>query len=156
MTSMDEGLESDIRLVHRFTEECWNNGNLALVPELVAEDCHHHDRVFPRMAPGPASLQLLIERVRRAFPDLKFAILDVVHEQNEVKVHWRAGATQTAEFLRIPAKNLFASITGTSIYRIEGGKIVDNRMRWDVMGLMAQLLGVGDGRRAAEHWRQTG
>jgi steroid delta-isomerase-like uncharacterized protein len=156
MTSMGEGLDSNIRLVYRFTDECWNGGDLALVPELVAGDCHHHDRVFPHLTPGPASLQRLIERVRRAFPDLKFTILDATGEKDEVKVHWRASATQTAEFLGIPAKNKFASITGTSIYRIEGGKIVDNRMRWDVMGLMAQLLGVGEARRAAEHWRRTG
>ena len=155
MTSMGEGLDSDIRLVYRFTDECWNGGDLALVPELVAEDCRHHDRVFPYMAPGPASLQRLIERVRRAFPDLKFTILDAVGEKDSVRVQWSASATQAAEFLGIPAKNNFASITGTSIYRIADGKIVENWMKWDVMALMAQLLGVASARKA-DHWRRAG
>src|SRR5450432_2645850 len=101
MTSRSEGLDSNIVLVYRITDECWNGGDLARVPELVSEDCRYHDRVFPHMAPGPASLQRLIERVRRAFPDLKFTILDAIGEKDEVKVHWSATATQAAEFLGI-------------------------------------------------------
>jgi len=153
---MDEVLERDIRLVCRFTDECWNGGDVALVPELVAEDCRHHDRVFPHMEPGPASMQRLIERVRRAFPDLKFAILDVAGEKGDVKVRWSATATQAAEFLGIPASKKFASITGSSTYRIEGGKIVESWVKWNVMSLMAQLLGVTGARRKKEHWHRTG
>ncbi len=37
MTSIGEGTDSNIRLIHRFTDECWNGGNLAKVPEMVAE-----------------------------------------------------------------------------------------------------------------------
>ena len=153
---MSEGLDSNVRLVHRLTNECWNDGNAKLIPELVAADCRHHDRVFPNMAPGPASLQCLIERVRRAFPDVKFTILDAISEKDHVKVRWNATATHAAEFLGVPAKSKTASITGTSVYRIERGKIVENRMKWDVMSLMAQLLGVSSARRKREHWRRMG
>ncbi len=77
-------------------------------------------------------------------------------EKDEVKVHWSATATQAAEFLGIPASKKFASISGTSIYRIEGGKIVENWMRWNVMSLMAQLLGAAAGRLLHEESRRTG
>ena len=155
MTSGSEGLNSNIRLVYRFTDECWNDGDLARVSEFVAADCHHHDRVFPHMAPGPESLQLLIERVRRAFPDLKFKVVDATAERDSVKVHWSASATHAAEFLGIPPRNKLASIKGTSIYRIAGGKIAENWMKWDVMSLMAQLVGaVAAGQ--ADHWRRAG
>jgi len=156
MTSTREGFEGDVRLIYRFTDECWNGGDVGLVPELVAEDCRHHDRVFPYMAPGPASLQRLIERVRRAFPDVKITILETIGEGDQVKVRWNATATQAAEFLGIAGKRRFASIPGTSIYRIEGGKIVENWMKWDVMSLMAQLLGVTPAGREGEHWRRAG
>ena len=136
MTSADD---INRKLVYRFTEECWNGGDLAKVAELVAEDCRYHDAVFRHMAPGPAGMRLLIERVRRAFPDLKFTILDSICTKDEVEVHWSASATQAAEFLGIPTTEKFASIMGTSVYRIEGGKIVENRVKWDVMSLMAQL-----------------
>jgi steroid delta-isomerase-like uncharacterized protein len=156
MTSASERFDGNVRLVYRFTDECWNGGDVALVPELVAEDCRHHDRVFPYMAPGPQSLQRLIERVRRAFPDVKITILETVGEGDQVRVRWSATATHAAEFLGIPSKNRFASIPGTSTYRIAGGKIVENWMKWDVMSLMAQLLGVNAAGREREHWRRAG
>jgi steroid delta-isomerase-like uncharacterized protein len=154
---MGEEMESNIRLIHRLTDECWNGGDVAKVPEMVAEDCRYHDRVFPHMAPGPESLQRLIERVRRAFPDLKFVLLDAVAEKDQVKVDWSATATQAAEFLGIPASKKFASISGTSTYRIEGGKIAENWMRWNVMSLMAQLLGAAAAAaRRKEHRHRAG
>jgi steroid delta-isomerase-like uncharacterized protein len=155
MASTGKGMDSNIRLVYRLTDECWNGGDLAKVPEMVAEDCRFHDRVFPHMAPGPESLQRLIERVRRAFPDLKFTLLDATGEKDEVKVEWSATATQAAEFLGIPASKKFASISGTSTYRIEGDKIVEHWVKWNVMSLMAQLLGAAAARRK-EHGRRAG
>jgi steroid delta-isomerase-like uncharacterized protein len=156
MTSKGEGLDSYMELIRRFTDECWNAGNLARVPDMVAVDCRFHDPVFPHMAPGPASMQRLIERVRRAFPDLKFTSCDATAEKNEVKVHWSAAATHAAEFLGIPESKKVASITGTSVYRIEGGKIVENRQEWNVMSLMAQLVGAAAARKGAKHWRRAG
>jgi steroid delta-isomerase-like uncharacterized protein len=156
MTPGPKERDCDIRLVYRFTHECWNRGNLALVPELVADTCQHYDRVFPTMAPGPASLQRLIERVHRAFPDVTFTILEANREDDRVRVHWNATATQAAEFLGIPVKKKSASITGTSIYRIQGEKIVENRMKWDVMSLMAQLMGAVGARPAKEARRRAG
>ena len=86
---------------------------------------------------------------------MKFKVVDATAEGDEVKVHWSATATQTAEFLGIPPRNKFASIQGTSIYRIEGGKIAENWMKWDVMSLMAQLVGAVAARHA-DHWRERG
>lgn len=139
MASANEELDCNRDLVYQFTEECWNQGDLAKVPELVAADCRHHDPVFPHMAAGWASLQRHIERVRRAFPDVWFNITDTVCRGDEVEVQWSASATQLADFLGIAASGKRASITGTSKYRIVGGKIVENWVKWDVMSLMKQL-----------------
>ena len=141
MASPSEELNSNSNrdLIYRFTEECWNQGDLAKVPELVAEDCRYHDPVFPHMAAGTASLQRQIERVHRAFPDVRFTITDAVCSDDEVEVEWNASATQVAEFLGIPAQENRASINGRSIYRVKGGKIVENWVEWNVMSLMKQL-----------------
>jgi steroid delta-isomerase-like uncharacterized protein len=139
LASTSDMLYGNERLIYRFTEECWNGGNLAMVRELVAEHCSYHDPVFPHMAPGVKSMQRHIERCRRAFPDLKFTISDIGAKKGEVEVHWTACATQAAEFLGMPATDKYASIIGTSLYRIEAGKIVEHWVNWDLMSLMAQL-----------------
>ena len=155
MASGDEGFGSRMQVIRRFTEECWNGANLAAIAGLVAEDCRFHDPVFPHLAPGPASLQHHIERVRRAFPDLKFTILEAIDRGKDVEVQWSSSATQAAEFLEIPATKKFATITGTSTYRIEGGKIVENWVKWDVMSLMKQLESGGAGEET-KHLPKTG
>lgn len=155
MASSYTELDRNRDLVYRFTEECWNQGNLAKVPEMVAEDCRHHDPVFPHMAAGTESVQRLIERVRRAFPDVRFTIDHVVCRNDEVEVHWRASATQMAEFLAIPAQEKRASITGKSVYRVAGGKIVENWAEWNVMSLMKQL-GNAAAEKLVEPWAKTG
>ena len=115
-----------------------------MVAEVIAQDCLFHDPVFPHLAPGVHSLRRHIERCRRAFPDLRFSNLDVAAEGDKVIVHWSASATQAAEFLGMPATRKRASITGSSVYRIADGKIVENWVEWDLMSLMAQLGAGGE------------
>lgn len=139
MSSASEEPSKNKDLVYRFTEECWNCGDLAKVPEMVANDCRHHDPIFPHMSDGVESVQRLIERIRRAFPDVRFTITEAICREDEVEARWSATATQTAEFLGITARERRASINGKSTYRIRDGKIVENWVKWDVMSLMHQL-----------------
>ena len=141
-------------LIHRFTEECWNHGDLTKVMELVAADCRHDDPVFPHIAAGAEGLQRHISRIRRAFPDLKFTITDENYGADNAEVQWSASATQVAEFLGISPRDQRAAITGKSIYRIEAGKIVENRMSWDVISLMQQLGSAAAGQHV-EPWSRA-
>ena len=139
MTSTHTVLDINKKLVHRFIEECWNEGSRTVVPLLVAENCRYHDPVFPHMISGVESMQHHIERCRRAFPDLKISITDTIAEGDEVVVHWSANGTQRGEFLGIPPTNVNALIAGTSIYRVEDFKIVEQWSNWNLMSLMEQL-----------------
>ena len=153
---MNEANESNLKLIHRFVEQCWNGGNLAAVAELIAEDCVYHDSAFPHLAPGIQSMQRHIDRCRRAFPDLKFANVNAEAGGDTVTLHWIASATQAAEFLGMPSEDKRASTTGTSVYRIANGKIVENWVAWDLMSLMAQLGAGKTSEDGAERRHQTG
>jgi steroid delta-isomerase-like uncharacterized protein len=155
MISEREELNRNKDLIYRFTEDCWNCGDLAKVPEMVADDCQHHDPLFPHMAQGAESVQRLIVRIRRAFPDLKFTITGTASRKDKVEVQWSASATQAAEFLGISAREQHASITGKSTYRIKRGKIVEHWAEWDVMSLMQQLGSPAIGQQV-EPWAKAG
>ena len=139
MTFGNTVLESNKRIVHRFLDECWNGGSMATLSELVSPRCRHNDPVFPHMPPGLDSIQTHIQNSHRAFPDLKFTVTDTIAEANEVVVHWTAVGTHKGDFLGIPATNREAHIAGTSIFRIEDGKIVEEWANWNLMSLMEQL-----------------
>jgi steroid delta-isomerase-like uncharacterized protein len=139
MTLLDAVLDSNKRLIHRYVDGCWNDGNLALVPGLISAHCRYHDPVFPHMIAGVESMQHHIERCRRAFPDLKYTITDTIAERDEVVTHWSMNGTQRGEFLGMPPTNVNFLISGTSIYRIEEGKIVEQWSNWNLMSLIEQL-----------------
>ena len=157
MTSDNTVLEGNKRIALRFIEECWNTGSLVKVPEFCAAHCRFHDPAFPHMVAGVDSMQHHIERSRRAFPDMKFTIDDIIAEGNEVVLHWTLTGTHRDEFMGMPATNNSASIPGTSIYRFEEGKIVEEWANWNLMSLVEQLglraaAGVPAGLRSHVGW----
>jgi len=127
------------QIVQRFMDECWNQGNLNTVMELVANDCRYHDPVFPSLTSGAENIKNHIQTCRSGFPDLTFTTDDTIAERNEVVHHWTGTGTHNGQFLGMPATNKRASVTGTSIYRIEGSKIVEVWSNWNLMSLMEQL-----------------
>ena len=127
------------QIVQRFMDECWNQGNLNTVMELVANDCRYHDPVFPSLTSGAENIKNHIQTCRSGFPDLRFTIDDTIAERNEVVIHWTGAGTHKGQFLGMPPTNKKASVTGTSIFRIEGSKIVEEWANWNLMSMMEQL-----------------
>lgn len=127
------------KLVRRFLEEAWNEGKTEALESLVSNQYRYHDPVFPAMAPGVESLKRHIQMCRHSFPDLKLTIDDVIAERNEVVVHWTMHGTHRNSFLGMAPTNRTASVSGTSIHRIDKGKIVEQWSDWNLMTLMEQL-----------------
>jgi len=127
------------QVVRRLIEEGWNQGKVNVVSELLANNCRFHDEVFPHLTSGVDNFRRHIETCRAGFPDLKFAIDDTIAERDEVVIHWTARGTHKGQFLGMPATNKKASVSGTSIYRLEGSKIVEEWANWNLMSMMEQL-----------------
>ncbi len=139
MPSQNTQSDGNRQLVRRFMDECWNQGNLNTVSELIAGNCRFHDPVFPHLTSGADNLRSHIETCRSGFPDLKFAIDDTIAERDEVVLHWTATGTHKGQFLGMAPTNKKASVSGTSIFRIEGSRIVEQWANWNLMSMMEQL-----------------
>ena len=130
---------SNKEIARRFMDECWSQGKMDGMRELVSDKCTIHDPVFPSLAPGTESMQRHITMCRNGFPDLRFNIEDTIAERNEVVLHWTANGTHKGPFLGMEPTNRKASVSGTSIFRIDNGKIVEQWADWNLMSLMEQL-----------------
>jgi len=73
------------------------------------------------------------------FADVHAAVEDMITEGDKVVLRWTWGGTHTGEFWGVPPTGMQVTVTGISILRIEGGKIVEEWGEMDNMGLMAQL-----------------
>jgi predicted ester cyclase len=74
-----------------------------------------------------------------AFSDRRVTIEDQLADGDKVATRWRVTATHSGEFHGIPATGRRGSMTGISIDRLAGGKIVESWEVTDDAGLLRQL-----------------
>jgi steroid delta-isomerase-like uncharacterized protein len=129
-------------LARRFAEETWGKRNLAAVDELATSDLVVSYPILPEVVRGREAFKQLLTQFHAAFPDIRVTIEDSIAEGEQVVVRWTAHATHRGDLLGIPATGKPARWTGVSVYRIAGGKVVEERGEEDALGLLRQL-GVG-------------
>lgn len=123
----------------RLIEEVWNEGNLDLIDELIAEDHVDHDPARAGMPGGREGTRTFVEMYRAAFPDLRFEIEDVIGERDLVAIRWRATGTNQGPLLGMPPTEKRVSVTGIAIDRIADGKVAESWANWDALGMLGQL-----------------
>jgi len=143
MPQQTQNSDQNKKTVHRFFEECWNRGNLNTASEFLSERVRFHDPVFPNLNAGIQNVKNHIEGCRKAFPDLNFTIDDTIAERDEVVIHWTGRGTHRGSFLGMQPTNRKVTVNGTSIFKLEGDKIIEGYANWNLATMMAQL-GVGE------------
>jgi len=131
-------VEENKALIRRLIEEVWNNGNLALVDELLVTDYVFHDPTGMDLH-GLDEYKQRVSSIRNAFPDLHFTIDDVIAEGDKVVHRWSLSATHKREFRGIKPTGKKVTIWAIGIERIADGKFVETWERYDTLGLMRQL-----------------
>jgi predicted ester cyclase len=81
----------------------------------------------------------MIDRLLRAFPDHHETIDDIVAEDDKVVARVRWTGTHQGEYLGAAPTGKQVTYTAITIYRIEGGKVVESWQEGDRIGLMQQL-----------------
>ena len=75
----------------------------------------------------------------RAFPDLKFTVLDMVAENEKVVAFWNILGTHKGEFRGIAPTGKKVSVDGITINQLSEGKIMDSYVSLDMWSMMQQL-----------------
>ena len=133
--------EDNKATVRRFTEEGWNQGNVAVFDELCAPNWVYHDPFVPDVR-TLADYKPWVTESRSAFPDLHFTIEDLVAEGDQVVVRYTLRGTNTGDFVTpmpLPATGKQVTATGISVVRFAGGKGVEVWNQTDSLGLFQQL-----------------
>jgi steroid delta-isomerase-like uncharacterized protein len=128
------------RLVQRFYEEAWNDGQLGVIDELFAPDYQDHDAAAHTGLDGRASAKMFVEIFRRGLPDLHLSIQDQICEGRTVVTRWIATGTQTGPVLGIEPTGRAIEVDGISIDRFNtDGKFVEGWGTWDGLRMLRQL-----------------
>jgi steroid delta-isomerase-like uncharacterized protein len=119
-------------------KEAFNKGNLAVVDEIYAANHVNHDAP-PNLPNTLGGLKQFIGMYRAAFPDLHTKIDLQIAEGDKVVTRWTATGTNKGSLFGMPATNKSATISGITIERFAGGKIVETWNIYDQLGMMQQL-----------------
>lgn len=129
--------ESNKALVRQAIEEIWNQNKTDKIEEYVSPDYLFH--IAPADVSGIESLRGLIHAFRTGIPDIHFQIENMIAENDKVVVPITYTGTHLGELFGMPATGNPLLFTGTCIYRIADGKIVEEWNCTDSLGLMGQL-----------------
>lgn len=129
-------VEANKELARRFFQEIWNEGEEAAIDRYIPEHAAGND---PDFGSGREGFRRQWKQWRAAFPDLHFAIDDLIGEGNKVLTRWTLTGTHQGEFLGIPATGRRINVSGMSLDRIENGMVVEGFDGWDALGLRRQL-----------------
>jgi steroid delta-isomerase-like uncharacterized protein len=129
-------IEENKALARRWNEEIWSKGNLAAVGELLATNF-----VFNYPAPGLAPDREGYKQTvtMASFANIQSVIEDMVAEEDRVAVRWTWRGTHKGEYMGVAPTGKQVTITGISILRIVGGKIVEEWGEMDNLGMLQQL-----------------
>jgi predicted ester cyclase len=109
-------------MVRQTFEAIWNRGNLAVIDERFSSD--YIDHTSP-LIEGPEAGKQFVLAIRRAFSDLHYTIEDQIAEGDRVVTRWTAQGTHQGEFQGRSPTGKRVRLTGISIYRVAGGKLIE-------------------------------
>ncbi len=118
--------------------EMWNSGRTGDVGEFVSPDFVRHDPNMPEVR-GVEGETALVEMYLAAFPDLRFTIEHLIAEDDLVLARLTARGTHRGELMGIPASGRQVTVAAMELYRLDDGKIAEQWVTMDVLGLLQQL-----------------
>jgi len=137
MTTTQDGR----KLVSRIADEIWNKGDLSVVDEIMAPGAPYHGPHMPEGRGDREDWRRAIAMYREAFPDahVVFEELSVTEGRDLVAGRWRATGTHTGPLPGLAPTGRPIAITGITLYRIAGGRIVEAFEQLDMLGMWRQL-----------------
>jgi steroid delta-isomerase-like uncharacterized protein len=135
--------EDNKECIRRLFDEVLNGGKLGLLDTLIGAAYVDHNP-GPGQLSGAAGVKNRIETLRSSFPDLRFALEDLVAEGDTVaaRYSWR-GTHKGESYLGIPASGKTVLVRGMDFYRLRDGRIVEHWDNVDELGMLTQLGDLG-------------
>jgi steroid delta-isomerase-like uncharacterized protein len=130
--------EESTAVVRRFLDEVVSKGNMAALDETCAPDLVWHGGSVGEFR-SLEEFKQGISPFFSAFPDLRVTANAVLSEGDTVVCRYTWDGTHRGDFFGVPATGRRVTVSGISVYRVVGGKIVEEWWLEDLLGLMQQL-----------------
>jgi steroid delta-isomerase-like uncharacterized protein len=129
--------EQNKTVVRRFIEN-FNKQDVETLPHDFADD---YVLDFPGgpTGQGREGIRQATSSFMAAFPDLHFSIDDLFAQGDRVAWRWTMTGTHKGNLGPFPASGKSVRLSGISLLRLREGKIVEDKVRADMVGLLQQI-----------------
>ncbi|MBI4493819.1 MAG: ester cyclase [Chloroflexi bacterium] len=131
--------EDNKAIAGRFVQAWGKKGGANIVDELAAPDISVAYPVLPQPIHGREAFKELLHQVYAGLPDGETTVDEVIAEGDKVVVRWTARGTHQGELMGVPPTGRHLAWTGITIYRLAGGKVVEELGVGDSLGMFQQL-----------------
>jgi steroid delta-isomerase-like uncharacterized protein len=131
-------LQANLSLVQRIFDLAFNQGDLAIVDELLAPESITHIPAWG-MPASRMGLKLFIASLRTAFPDLQCAIEDEILVAGRLAAHWTMRGTHMGLFLGNPSTGRRVVAKGTIFAQTADDQIIEVWIQIDQYDVLQQL-----------------
>lgn len=131
--------EANKALVRRVIDEVVDQRDYDVLQETHASDFVLHSPLVPEVVTGREAYEESLRGTLEVFPDMTVTIEDLLAEDDLVAYRINFTATHEGELFGAPATGKTVSWDGTSLGRIEDGKLAELGGHQDALGLLRQL-----------------
>ena len=125
-------------MIERIPLEVINDNKFELIDELYATNYVEHTPT-PGFAPTREGFKQTAIALKKAFPDLRYTIEDVIESGDKIVHRLTASGTMKADFLGMPATGKHATWNEVHIGRVANGRLTDHWGVIDQLGMLVQL-----------------
>lgn len=131
-------VEANIKMYTHVWDEIMNKGKLDLFNDSnFTKDVVMH--ASPADVVGIDSARAYYGQFITGFSEIQFTIKDVFGQGDKLVKYWNFKGKHTGDFFGIPATGKSVDLDGTTLVRMQDGKIAEERDFYDNMVFMTQL-----------------
>jgi predicted ester cyclase len=127
------------KMIERIPLEILNNNKFELIDELYATNYVEHTPQ-PGVAPTREGSKQTLIALKKAFPDLRYTIEDVIDGGDKIVHRLTATGTLKGDFAGMRATGKNATWTEIHIGRVANGRLTDH---WGVIDQLSMLVQLG-------------
>jgi len=121
-------------------QKIWNEGNMALVDEIIAPGYVEHSADIPANdINGIDAFKERVTNLRVEFPDFNVTVEELIIKDDKIVWRWIVTGTNTGTVSNTPPTGKKMRIEGIGILHIVDGKIVERVMYYNQAAQLVQL-----------------
>ena len=128
-----------LKMIERIPLEVLNNNKFELIDEIYSPNYVEHTPQ-PGVAPTREGFKQTVIALKKAFPDLRYTIDDVIDGGDKIVHRLTASGTMQADFAGMPATGKKATWTEMHVGRVVNGRVTEH---WGVIDQLSMLVQLG-------------